>query len=100
MGASDCFGSHTAAHHPRELVRPLLIRLQLPHGDHIAAVRPGRLLDQQMVVRERGDLCQVSDDEHLVPSTQCLEPQANLDRGFTVTDSGITVVGKGQEVRP
>ena len=24
----------------------------------------------------------------------------DLDRGFTVTDSGITVVGKGQEVRP
>ena len=23
----------------------------------------------------------------------------DLDRGFTVTDSGITVVGKGQEVR-
>jgi glucose-1-phosphate adenylyltransferase len=29
-----------------------------------------------------------------------VDRQHDLDRGFTVTDSGITVIGKGQEVRP
>jgi len=29
-----------------------------------------------------------------------VDRQNDLDRGFLVTDSGITVVGKSQEVRP
>jgi glucose-1-phosphate adenylyltransferase len=29
-----------------------------------------------------------------------VDRERDLDRGFTVTDSGITVVGKSQEVRP
>src|SRR2546430_17742898 len=91
MCAGHGLGGHATAHHSSELSGLLIVAGELAYGHEVATVATRRLFDDEVMVGERRDLCQVRDDEHLVTRAERLQPHSNLDGGLAA-DARVDLV--------